>query len=183
MSDTRDKIIELADLLIRTKGFNAFSYADISGQLSVKNAAIHYHFPSKADLGISVIQREMDQFEIQKRRWEKLPEDAQLKKLFDVFQRRSKQGVICLVGSLTPDFDTFSPPLQAKVQEMCSGILAWVTACLEQGRAKGCFHFEGEAGDRALMVMSNLSASLLFSRVFDGSIFSRMSGQLTKDLE
>ena len=182
MSDTREKIIELADQLMRTKGFNAFSYADISAPLAIKNAAIHYHFPNKADLGICVIDREMEKLNGCIRQWEKLPPDEQLKKLVNVFQQRSKQGLICLAGSLTPDYDTYSPPMQEKVQEMCKGILSWMAQCLEKGRAAKKFHFEGNAHDRALMVMSNLMSSLLFSRVLGNNTFGRMSKQLSKDL-
>jgi hypothetical protein len=57
-----------------------------------------------------------------------------------------------------------------------------MTQCLEKGRAQQRLHFEGEAYDRALMVLSNLLSSLLFSRVLGGSTFQRMSKQLTKDL-
>ncbi|MBB4046226.1 AcrR family transcriptional regulator [Bacteroides reticulotermitis] len=39
----------MADELIKTIGYNAFSYADISKQLNIKNAAIHYYFPTKSD--------------------------------------------------------------------------------------------------------------------------------------
>ena len=46
--ETKDKIRNLAEELIRTKGYNAFSYADLSAPLQIKNAAIHYHFPSNA---------------------------------------------------------------------------------------------------------------------------------------
>ncbi len=70
MSDTRETIIALADQLIRTKGFNAFSYADISAPLDIKNAAIHYHFPNKADLGIAVIEQEIAKLNDCIQQWE-----------------------------------------------------------------------------------------------------------------
>jgi len=65
---------------------------------------------------------------------------------------------------------------------MCKGILDWMADCLEEGREAGNFSFEGDAYDRALMVMSNLMSSLLYSRVLGGNIFGRMSKQLSKDL-
>ena len=48
MSITREKILELGENLIRTKGYNAFSYQDISSKLGIKNAAVHYYFPTKS---------------------------------------------------------------------------------------------------------------------------------------
>ena len=54
MNDTRSEIVRLASELIRSIGYNAFSYTDISQKLHIKNAAIHYYFPSKSDLGVEV---------------------------------------------------------------------------------------------------------------------------------
>ena len=50
MNDTRSEIIRMADELIKTIGYNAFSYADISKQLNIKNAAIHKYIPAKSVL-------------------------------------------------------------------------------------------------------------------------------------
>ena len=182
MSDTKEKIIALADKLIRTKGFNAFSYKDISAPLDIRNAAVHYYFPTKADLGISVVDAEISKLLAQEQQWNGLPEDEQLKRLFDIFRKRSREGCICLMGSLSPDYDTLPEPMQQKVQEMSSAIVAWVARCLEKGRAAKRFHFEGHPYDRALLVVSNLLSSLLLSRVMGKQTFSRMSDRLLKDL-
>src|SRR5262245_30222465 len=106
MSETKDKIVELADHLLRVKEFNAFSYKDISDPLSLKNAAIHYHFPAKADLGVGVIDHELNKFAGQTKRWQSLPEDEQLEKLIGVFRKHCQDKNICLMGSLASDFET-----------------------------------------------------------------------------
>lgn len=69
MSDTRENIVDKAEELIRTKGYNAFSYGDIAGVLHIRNAAIHYYFPSKADLGVSVVDREIDKIASSREEW------------------------------------------------------------------------------------------------------------------
>lgn len=182
MSETKDKIVELADRLVRTKGFNAFSYKDISVPLDIKNAAIHYHFPAKADLGVEVVDQEIAKFHMQTGRWKNLPENEQLKKLTEVFRRHSREGNICLMGSLAPDYETLEPAMQAKVQEMAGDILSWLTQCLEQGRKKKLIHFKGDAYARALIIISNLQASLLLSRVMGPSAFRVIAEQLMDDL-
>lgn len=182
MSETKDKIVALADRLVRTKGFNAFSYKDISGPLEIKNAAVHYHFPAKADLGVEIVDQDITKFITQTTRWKNLPEEEQLVKLTEVFRRHSKEGRICLMGSLAPDFDTLEPAMQAKVQEMGSGILSWLTNCLEAGRKKKRIHFKGAANTRALIIISNLQASLLLSRVMGPSAFRDIAEQLMDDL-
>ncbi|MEZ2443083.1 TetR/AcrR family transcriptional regulator [Chitinophaga sp. RCC_12] len=182
MSETKDKIVALADRLVRTKGFNAFSYKDISGPLEIKNAAVHYHFPAKADLGVEIVDQDIAKFIAQTNKWKSLPEEEQLVKLTEVFRRHSKEGNICLMGSLAPDFETLEPAMQAKVQEMASGILAWLTRCLEEGRKKKRIHFKGAANTRALIIISNLQASLLLSRVMGPSAFRHIAEQLLDDL-
>ncbi|HEX9509684.1 MAG TPA: TetR/AcrR family transcriptional regulator [Puia sp.] len=183
MKATRDQIVDLADEFIRTRGFNAFSYADIAGVLNVRNAAIHYYFPSKRDLGISVIDKEIALMARQQTQWSDLPGDQQLKQLMECFFGNSRKGRICLTGSLTPDYATLPQIMQDKVQEMCRTILDEVTACLEKGRMEGRLFFQGAGKDRALLVMSGLLSSLLLSRVLGTEVFDRMIGQLLKDMQ
>ena len=54
---TRDLILDAAEELLQRRSYNAFSYQHIAVQLGIRNAAIHYHFPSKADLGTALIRR------------------------------------------------------------------------------------------------------------------------------
>ena len=80
MAKTKDKIAALGDELIRTRGFNAFSYHDIAETLGIKNAAVHYHFPSKEQLGADILKNSQQKFsemvelleERESNEWEKL---------------------------------------------------------------------------------------------------------------
>ena len=61
-SDTGEQILDRAEALIQTRGYSAFSYQDISEALGIRKASIHYHFPSKTDLGIAVVDRYVERF-------------------------------------------------------------------------------------------------------------------------
>lgn len=180
---TRENIIDLAEELIRTKGYNAFSYGDIAAVLHIRNAAIHYHFPAKADLGVSVVERELSKIADTRAQSGHLPGSQQLRMLVRTFYGSSRKGWICLNGSLTPDYLTLPPSLQQKVKDMSESILEWMTECLEEGQKDGSLQFQGLAQDRALLVVSALLSSLLLSRVMGGQVFDRMLDQLLKDLE
>ena len=56
-ADTPKKILDLAERLVQTRGYNGFSYADIAGPLGLTKASLHYHFPAKAALGSRLIGR------------------------------------------------------------------------------------------------------------------------------
>ena len=48
---TASRILDVAERLAQTQGYNGFSYADIAAELGITKASLHYHFASKADLG------------------------------------------------------------------------------------------------------------------------------------
>ena len=54
---TASRILDVAERLVQTRGFNGFSYADIATELAVTKASLHYHFPTKVALGRAVIAR------------------------------------------------------------------------------------------------------------------------------
>jgi len=62
MSDKRDEILDVAEGLIRTSGFNGFSTRDVADAVGIKAASVHYHFPTKADIGVAVTERYTDRF-------------------------------------------------------------------------------------------------------------------------
>src|SRR5215470_3173926 len=62
-SETAEQILDLAETLIQTRGYSAFSYQDIADSLGIRKASIHYHFASKTDLGVAVINRYIERFD------------------------------------------------------------------------------------------------------------------------
>ncbi len=60
--ETRKDILNAAEQFLQLRGYNGFSYHHISAELGVRNAAVHYHFPTKADLGAAVIRRFRENF-------------------------------------------------------------------------------------------------------------------------
>jgi len=61
-SEAAKRILDTAEELAQTCGFNGFSYADIAERLGVTRASLHYHFPTKAELGRALIARYRERF-------------------------------------------------------------------------------------------------------------------------
>ena len=47
---------------MQVRGYNGFSYADISAELSITKPSIHHHFPTKAALAEALIARYRERF-------------------------------------------------------------------------------------------------------------------------
>jgi TetR/AcrR family transcriptional regulator, transcriptional repressor for nem operon len=180
---TRDEIVLKADILIRSRGYNAFSYNDIGEWLNIRPAAIHYYFPSKTDLGLEVIEQELQRvISFQKKEGGRLSSEEHLKRLFHTFFRQSFEPQICLMGALIPEIATFEESMQNRIRELSGAIVEWVGFCLEGERLADRMRFEGTAEDRALLVVSTLLSSLLLARVMGREVFDRMADQLLWDL-
>lgn len=50
--DTAEKILDLVQTLIQTRGFNAISYRDVSEVIGIRTASFHYHFQTCTSSGI-----------------------------------------------------------------------------------------------------------------------------------
>src|SRR2546423_15447121 len=49
--DTKQKILMTARKMVQSRGYQALSFREIGKALGIKSASIHYHFPTKGDLG------------------------------------------------------------------------------------------------------------------------------------
>lgn len=62
MSDKRTAILDVAERLIRTAGYDGFSFRDVAQEVGIKSASVHYHFPTKQDLAAAVAKRYRERF-------------------------------------------------------------------------------------------------------------------------
>jgi AcrR family transcriptional regulator len=169
MSITREKIIDLGEDLIRTKGYNAFSYQDISSALGIKNAAIHYYFPSKENLGTSIVKTNIQRFEemVDNMHSRGFDEWHQLDTFIKIYSKSYREQKLCIVGSLGPDVNTLSETTKAELKKMTDTILKWLTSVLQSGKEKNIFVFKEEPQVKAFAIFSGLVASLQLARILD----------------
>jgi len=169
MSLTREKIIELGENLIRTKGYNAFSYQDISSELGIKNAAVHYYFPSKENLGTSIVKTNIQRFEemVENMQSRNFDEFHQLETFLKIYLKSNREQKLCIMGSLGPDFNTLNESTRIELRKMTEMVLAWLTVLLEKGKTNGIFSFKCNPNEKALLTLSCMIAGLQLVRVMD----------------
>lgn len=185
MSITREKIIELGENLIRTKGYNAFSYQDISTELGIKNAAIHYYFPSKENLGTSIVKTNIQRFEemLDNMHSRGFDEWQQLDTFIKIYIKSHREKKLCIIGSLGPDFNTLHETTKTELIKMTEIILKWLTDVLTSGREKKIFVFNEEPQYKATVIFSSLVASLQLSRIIDKIDYRGVYQTIVEDLK
>jgi len=154
--------------LVMERGYNAVSYADLAKRLDIRTASIHYHFPTKGDLGMAVLRRYQD------RAFSALgplvPGDAQSYRnafenmLIPVRSLAKMQSSSCLVGVLGAEFASLPDDVKAGVEQFFETQQHFLTRLLEEGRAAGAFDFNGDAEAMAKLIASTLQGAILIKK-------------------
>jgi len=182
-TDTASRILDIAERLVQSRGFNGFSYADVAAELGISKASLHYHFPGKAELGEALIRRYASRFadalEEIDRRGGDAPRrlDAYARIYADVLRDRR----MCLCGMLAADYDTLPKPMREGVIRFFDENEAWLTGVLEQGQEEGSLHLNGSPREAAQALVGGLEGALLIARPY-GEI-ARFQAAATRLLE
>jgi TetR/AcrR family transcriptional repressor of nem operon len=180
--DTKKQILDIAEDLLLDRGYNGFSYKDISGALNIKNASIHYHFPKKTDLGVAIIQRATTRFQ----RWagnidiKDLPCSKKLDEFCLIFRKFVEQKQVCLGGALQTDFKTLPEEMQKETHIFLFNTFEWLENILASGKKKGEFNFPGSARDQTLLIIASLQGVIQIVRVTSPASFDATVRQIKR---
>jgi len=169
---TAERILDAAQRLVQSRGFNGFSYADIAEELGLRKASLHYHFESKDVLGRALMARYRERFRAALAAIEGATSDARERlrryaKLYLSVLRNEDR--MCLCGMLAADFTTLARPVRDEVRRFFDDNEAWLARVLETGRKAGRLAFKGPAAAEAVMLVSGLEGAMLVARSTRGA--------------
>lgn len=55
--NARERVLSVAEMLFRHRGYNVVTMRDIAEEVGIRQASLYYHFPSKEQLFITVIEQ------------------------------------------------------------------------------------------------------------------------------
>jgi TetR/AcrR family transcriptional regulator, transcriptional repressor for nem operon len=168
VEDTSARILDEAERLVQTRGFNAFSYATVASELGITKPALHYHFPSKASLGEAMIERYTDRFMAQLARIASSgasPLD-QLAGYADLYSQVLRSGRLCLCGMLAADYMTLPARMRELVLRFFDRNERWLAGALDAGVADGSIRISQPADETARIVIDTLEGAMLVARPY-----------------
>lgn len=167
---TSQQILDMAQQLVQTRGFNAFSYGDIAEALHVTKASLHYHFTTKADLGVSLIDRYDRRVQDALREIDRSGIGAadKIRAYVRIYADVLRDERMCMCGMLAAEFATLPKAMQAALDRYFEQNDRWLTTVLEEGRAAGALRFSGSAADMAQFLIGSLEGSMMLARSHGG---------------
>ncbi|MFT4942060.1 MAG: TetR/AcrR family transcriptional repressor of nem operon [Paraglaciecola sp.] len=58
----KEALLNAAESKARLGGYSNFSFRELANEVGIKSASVHYHFPTKADLGAELAKRYTENF-------------------------------------------------------------------------------------------------------------------------
>lgn len=178
MSDTKTQIIDVAERLVRSGGYNGFSFREIAAEIGIKSASVHYHFPTKEALAVAVAERYRQQFFVAL--GDPTPAgtrlDDRLRHYGQVFQNSfATSHSACLCGMLSNEIAL----LPSSVKEVLVLFVQENVAWLQQALADSQGLSDLEAKRQAQLVYSALEGAMgVAALTQDSSWLETVSSQL-----
>ncbi len=174
--DTAERILDLAQERIQQRGYNAVSYGDLAEDLDLTTAAIHYHFPSKADLGQALVTR-YRQFGAEKQQAIEAETDdlrERLTRYAGLYAEMLEEGGICLAGILAADASTLPDAVQHEVQQFFRDQEDWLSEVIAAGTTDGAGLKEAAtARDVAELMIAAFQGAMLTAPDRDADAYIR----------
>ena len=162
------RILDIAERLVQSRGFNAFSYADIAEALKITKASLHYHFPSKAKLGERLLERYRESFlaALQTIDRETSDEREALRRYVRIYDDIIAKDRMCLCGMHAADYATLPKLMRDGVRRFFDANEAWLAALLDRGRTRKRLAFAGSPQDASRAFTGALEGAMLLARSY-----------------
>lgn len=176
LSPRATEIAAYARSLLAAGGYNSFSYADISDQIHISKASIHYQFPSKAELVQTVVARYREEARAGLAVLDRQLDDPRekLNAYTNYWSTCIRDGTssFCLCAMLAAELPIIPGEVAAEVRGHFLDLTTWLSSVLKKGAAKGQFQLESSPAIEAKSFMATVHGAMLAARAFgDPKIF------------
>lgn len=168
---TAERILDVAEELVQTRGLNAMSYADISASIGIRKASLHYHFATKDDLVRALIERYSARFFAALDSLTAEVDDPvrRLHGYAEVYASVLERGRMCLCGMLASDFETLSDDARHSVEQFFERNVDWVESVVAEAKRGGRAPAGTDPRAAAETIVAGLEGAMLVSRPLPGA--------------
>ena len=182
-TDTRTSILDLAQDFIQTRSMTGFSFQDLAKGVGVKKGSLYYHFESKEELVIALLERAQDKLIDSFRQVENASAFVRLETYLNIYGTyfgASKK--MCPGGSFASIWGTVSEPLKKVIQQLGETHINEITRIVESGRGSGEFkQTDSSPREVAIWIVSTVQGAMLTSRMMESDSSFKITMKQLKD--
>lgn len=187
LSPKAEDILKCARSLILASGYDGFSYADISKIVGIRNASIHHHFPSKADLVKALVARHREDAEAGIAALERsVPAPIEKLRGYMAYWETCIADTsvpFCVCALLASQLPALPEPVAFEVRAYFRSLSAWLASVLDRCAKQGSVRLHGTAVAEAETFMATIHGAMLSARAYgDPQMFGLITRQLLERL-
>jgi TetR/AcrR family transcriptional repressor of nem operon len=159
----KEALLKAAESKVRLGGYSNFSFRELANEVGIKSASVHYHFPTKADLGAELAHQYTDSF------LAALGEPTNIKASginpIDVYTQLFRSALVtddkmCLCGLLGAQSESLPDKVRLEVKRFFNENLAWL-------RAAHTGNGENNPTQAAIVTISLLEGAMMISKALN----------------
>lgn len=177
---TRLAILKRAEHYLQRAGYASFSFRTIAADLGIKSASVHYHFRSKEELGVALLDGYRAKFDAWVlTRSTKRDAHLELVEWFRYWSALSRGGAICPGGAFSAELTALPTRVRHALAQLQQTEREWLIATLSRGRKAKQIQLHGAVEDQANLILATLQGGVQLARVAgDAKVFSNVLSQL-----
>ncbi len=163
---TATRILDVAQEMVRNRGYSAFSYADISERVGIRKASIHYHFPSKDELVKALVKRYREgMVKACDLISDSTPDlSQQMIQFAELYRNGLEEQQICLCAMLAADYAVLPEMVRDEIQAFFRSAEDWLIGLLQQGVDAQLWVLDLPAEQEAKGLIAMLQGAQLLAR-------------------
>ena len=163
---TPGRILDVAQRLMQTRGYNGFSYADVAAEIGISKASLHHHFSTKAALGAAIMERYTQQTRdtLARISADKPAAPERLAAFGQLYADVLAEDRLCLGAMLAAEIATLPQPMQKTVRQFFNDLQGWLEQVIAAGRGARTLSPQGTDAEAARVMLGGLEGAMLIAR-------------------
>jgi TetR/AcrR family transcriptional regulator, transcriptional repressor for nem operon len=166
---TGQRILAVAKDFVQTRGYNGFSFHDISRKVGIRTPSVHHHFRTKSDLGRALLAQERSAMNKSLRLIDAQVDSTwgKVKRYVELWNEAAGDGTgVCILGTLAAEYNTLPEPMRTELRQFFDENEAWLAVLLRQGRIDRTLSFDGAPSVAAGGIVALLHGAMVSARAF-----------------
>ena len=152
---------------MRQRGYDAVSFGDLSDEIGIRKASIHYHFPKKADLALDLIDRYSSRLAEMRLELSQssVTAGSALAGLIDIYRDALDQGQqLCLCVAFSAGRDSLDTRTLTLLEQFNEESLDWLETIYTRAQQDGSIVDVSNPSQEAVSTLALLEGAQVMAR-------------------
>jgi TetR/AcrR family transcriptional repressor of nem operon len=169
----RETIMVAAKATVQARGYNALSFRDLAKEVGIKSASVHYHFPTKGDLGAALARRYTEDGAAYLGHLLATSREPTwcMDRYVAIFRSAlANDNRMCLCGIMSAELDDLPPEVRTEIDKFADTNVEWLETILKQRKKAS----KEELKEHAMAIFAAIEGAQLVARgCQDITVFDR----------